>query len=337
MTSTEATDARAPAGRMTPIFILGAPRSGTTLLGGMLCRHERVAGVHAARYRGLKESDLFFSFERSFPSLEHPVDLVRFVEAFSATDYFRLSGVEKELFYRRKPKDVGSFFRLLMDEYARRRGCDFWVEKSPAHTLCYRRLERHFPDAALIVIRRNVVDCVRSNLGARPERRSSVRSGMLRYLGILKITVSFSIYNAMLDLIQRRSGQVAVALEYGELVRDKPAACARICRGLGIPYEEAMTIPPYRANTSFPGGDARRAQVLSPLETLLVRLVAAVFRLVPRRLAPLISFLVFGKRRRRPLAHHWGMLLEEHGFDARLAPCGWRGVPHESRGGTRAA
>ena len=85
--------------RSKPIFIIGSPRSGTTWLGAQLCRHSEIVGFEDERYSGLKESAFFCDFMPYFGNISSPVSYTIFIEAFAATDYFRLSGLSKDIFY----------------------------------------------------------------------------------------------------------------------------------------------------------------------------------------------------------------------------------------------
>ena len=308
-----------------PIFVLGMPRSGTTLTGGLLAQHPLIAGVSEERYGGLKESDIFGQIEEYFGNLADPIDFVRFLETFAASDYFRGTGLDKELFYRARPTDFTSFFNLLMNTFAENRECTHWVEKSPAHLLCFERILERFPKAFIVIIQRNQVDCVRSHIALR-----SYTSRRAYRKAILKAAVTYAIYRSRLDdLVKSVKPDQSIIVGYDDLKTDIPRASLAMCDGLGLQYADAMHQAPYSANSSFHGSNhkKRASQPMPKGDRLLIVFAQFAVRLLPKCVRKYASrrLLLWAKR---PMAHHWGLLLEEHGFDERTtASGGWGGIP----------
>ncbi len=56
------------------------------------------------------------------------------------------------------------YFKTAMSVAAGNRGCTYWLEKTPAHTLCLADLMRAYPDAKFIAVVRNRIETVRSNV-----------------------------------------------------------------------------------------------------------------------------------------------------------------------------
>jgi len=237
------------------------------------------------------------------------VNLITFIESFAATDYFRLADGDKEQYYRDPPVDYGEFFRRLMNTIAANKEATHWVEKSPAHTLCYRKVAQHFPDARFVLIHRDLMDSVRSRIGRR--RAGRVYSRLREYGLVMKTAVEYAIYSAVTKRIERKSPQVAASVTYADLVANMAGTCRRICESLEIEFEPNMASPPYPPNTSFPSGKRQREDILSRGETIIAKLVLGLSRMIPFGLVVRLGPWLMSHGRRRPMLHHWSMLCEE--------------------------
>ena len=129
------------------IFILGAPRSGTTLLINMLV---------------INQSHIFGSaFESQFytTTLRQPYSL----ESFTGSTYFKsLLNEEEAKKIFQQSKDQISFFRNTISYCLDREGKSVFAEKSPMHTLFHKELYRDFENVVFILIKRNLCANVQS-------------------------------------------------------------------------------------------------------------------------------------------------------------------------------
>lgn len=96
-----------------PIFIIGSPRSGTSILHWSLCQHERVWGS--------EESELLMPLTRYLGQL--------FDEArrFEGRNWLDAQGVERDEFLACMGRGVEAL-------YASRAGRRHWVEQTPSNT-----------------------------------------------------------------------------------------------------------------------------------------------------------------------------------------------------------
>jgi hypothetical protein len=141
--------------RSAPVFIVGAPRSGTTLLAAMLDRHPDVAVSPETDFfllgppRGATHSDLvdaFFEMPRAR-------DLGVTPEAVAT----RLAGL---------PCTPGVLLTSVLLEYADRRGARFVGEKTPEHLLCADEILTAIPEAKIVCVERDGRDVALSLLRA---------------------------------------------------------------------------------------------------------------------------------------------------------------------------
>lgn len=140
------------------MFVLGCPRSGTTLLYDML-----ISSGKFADYR--VESNVFNRVAPAFGNLKSARDRTRLMNAWLQSDYFKRSGLEagdireKVLAAGRNP---GDFLRIIMESIARNQGVERWAEKTPAHLLYIPQIKETIPDALIIHIIRDGRDVAAS-------------------------------------------------------------------------------------------------------------------------------------------------------------------------------
>lgn len=118
-----------------PIFIIGCPRSGTTLLRLMIDSHPHIS---------------------CGPETHFLVDLANIAEQHAIR--FERFGYGSDWWY----EQTADFFRTFQMDYAQKRGKQRWAEKTPTYTRHLDVLDRLFPDCQLIHVIRNGRDVVSS-------------------------------------------------------------------------------------------------------------------------------------------------------------------------------
>jgi len=134
-----------------PVFVLGSPRSGTTLLYHMLLS----AGGFAV-YRS--ESKVFDLIAPRFGSLRAAKNREKMLDLWFQTRMFGVSEVDAEKF-RAEVMSVchtaGDFLRIFMEDISRSQNVDRWAECTPEHLLYIPWIRRELPDAQFIHIIRD--------------------------------------------------------------------------------------------------------------------------------------------------------------------------------------
>lgn len=141
-----------------PIFVVGHPRSGTTLLASMLGRHPDIASTPETLYMTEGQFQLGSSFSKGAAATAARMQRTRLRHLpFTETD------VSEEL-SRIGTLDAPSVFATLLDMFRRRQGKPRVLEKSPVHVRHIDELLAWFPDARILWIVRDGRACVSSLL-----------------------------------------------------------------------------------------------------------------------------------------------------------------------------
>jgi hypothetical protein len=137
--------------RHAPVFVLGCPRSGTTVLYHMLLS----AGDFAV-YR--TESNVFNLLVPRFRGMHSAKDRRELLDVWLRSKLFRVSGLDPGEISTRlmsECRNGGDFLRIVMREIARKQGVARWGDCTPEHLLYMAEIKRQIPDALFIHIIRD--------------------------------------------------------------------------------------------------------------------------------------------------------------------------------------
>ncbi len=131
-----------------PIFIVGMPRSGTTLLRAMLCAHSRITISPESHFLN------YWLRQYQHLDLREREGFDEFWSAFSSSQRFSYFGVEPEGLRSRllSTSDISfkHIFQSLLEAYAQRMDKPRWGEKTPIHHEHLDTLFDWFPNAQVI-------------------------------------------------------------------------------------------------------------------------------------------------------------------------------------------
>jgi LPS sulfotransferase NodH len=211
--------------RTGPIFVVGAPRSGTTLLLEALNRHPDV---------WLCEETYFLHFvwgrRRRLGDLRDPRSRRRLVDAYLATKRIRQQDVDlAKLAEALMEEGTGceAFFESLMRFCARAHGRTRFGEKTPDHARHADVLCDLFPDCALVHLVRDPRDVVASLL-RMPWADRSVLANTRQWVECQRGALG----------VRERANYVRVV--YEDLVANPEAELAKLCGAVGLPYSGVM-------------------------------------------------------------------------------------------------
>lgn len=262
-----------------PIFIVGCPRSGTTLLQLMLHAHPRIAIPPETRFlvRVYRE-------RARFGDLSEKRNRRRLARWLVRRKRLRLRVLEVDPKRLKRqiiagPPTVGSAAGIVFRAYARRFGKPRWGDKRPGYWRDLDVVLRMFPDAQIVHIVRDVRACVAS-LKSMPWWRGGVVAAVA--------TWKLSLVRCQRDTRRLPVGSY-LQIHYEQLVADPERELRRLCEFLGEKYHPAMTEPAPVAAYAVPAsrtwhvrtaGEVDTAKVeswrseLSPAELGFVELVA---------------------------------------------------------------
>jgi len=134
-----------------PVFVLGCPRSGTTVLYHML-----LSAGNFAVYRA--ESNVFSVLQPRFGNLRSRSNRRDLLRLWLKSRLFRDTGLNAESISEKILRDchsAGDFLRITMEETARQQGVERWADCTPDHLLYIREIKRQIPNALIVHIVRD--------------------------------------------------------------------------------------------------------------------------------------------------------------------------------------
>ena len=210
-----------------PIFIVGAPRSGTTLLRNMLNRHPGIAICGETQFHRN-----VYSRRRAFGNLADPKNRERLVHEYLSTERIGRLGMDLSKLRGRlvRADSYRDVFTGILEHYAESQGKQRCGEKTPQHAVFTETLCDWYPGATIIHLVRDPRDVVAS-LQRMPWASNSVVTNA-------RVWVS---RNAAAGRSSHRPGYLLVY--YETLVTRPEQELARICTHLGEEYFSSMLIP----------------------------------------------------------------------------------------------
>ncbi len=213
-----------------PIFVVGVPRSGTTLLAAMLGAHARIiCGPETHFFSDLLPAVVRQIRRRSnWPAaaLDYLYSIRHVGESIPANYGLGRDELAGEL-ARRKPS-VPSVLTAMLDLYMRRNGKQRWVEKTPDHLPCVEQIRGYYPDSPIIRIIRDPRDVVISLV--------RVSWGPDSLLSAIELWRRYDDASARFFARDRRCH----TLHYKDLVRDPEPVLRDLCRAIDEPFDSAM-------------------------------------------------------------------------------------------------
>lgn len=222
----------------SPLFVLGVPRSGTSLLYGLLNQHPQIALLY--------EGDL-------------PLLWPLFLKHRSKADWlerwnFWSGAVERhQISVRGIPagvSDIRSATEAAYRQYAGQKGATIWGCKSPNQYDSVDRLANLFPNARFLILWRDPVDVCRSMIRAR-----TMTSPRFRQRGL--------VHRALLGCYQlarqsdrlKKRGALVHEIQYERLIEKPAEELPKICQFLNIDYDPRMESLQGADRSALPPGE----------------------------------------------------------------------------------
>lgn len=198
-----------------PVFIVGMPRSGTTLLQGILC--------NSRKYFPMPETHFFSRVAYGLPetnfSRENREQMRRILKRKSKID---IDGTVWHEFQSQK-----EIFEYLISTFNRHNKRTF-LEKTPRHVFFYLQILKYYPDAKFICMIREPKNTVSSLLTMSQKRQKSVLRISLFYNKIAK---------AIINIMPNHN---VLVVKYENLVDQADQTLKRICQFVNIPFDSNL-------------------------------------------------------------------------------------------------
>ena len=243
-----------PGDRSTPVFVLGLPRTGTSLL-------ERILGGHA---------DVVLCGELNDFRMQYKWVSDHYCPGFfDALALARLAAVDHA--------DLG---RRYLDHVAwRAPGARLFTDKNPGNFMMAGSILRALPHAKVIHLRRNPMDSGFSNL----KELFAANAHAYSY-DFADIAAHYRNYSRLMDHWHTIAPGRILDVHYEDMVSDPEAAARRVMAYLGLDYDDAQI----RVEASaLPSSTASSAQVRQPIHTRNI----GGWKRYADRLAPLQALL----------------------------------------------
>ncbi len=263
-----------------PIIIVGMNRSGTKWLSNILCNHPEIYGVQTELDDGIVETNLFGIIQNKF-DITQPDDYVGFIELWSASNFFKQTKLNKEIFYQLSPRPTDFFdiFKFVMETCAIRENKKYWLQKT-SPILAENVLE-YFNNAHVLLIKREPIHTIKSTLKIFIERRNGKKS---LYLFLRQIYI-YILDEKRIHNIEKQ--KKAILISYENLKKNSENEIKKICDKIGLQFEKDMLNITYKKNTSFKNKDDRN-QIFTKTDEKIIRVLTTLLRMIP---FPLMKFM----------------------------------------------
>ncbi|MBO2447929.1 sulfotransferase [Actinomadura barringtoniae] len=225
-----------------PVFIIGCPRSGTTLLQQMLDSHPRVALPAETRFTLTS-----YQARCTFGDLREADNRRRLGEWITRRGQtkFDTMGLDPDAIVERivaGPPTIGSAVETVFRSYASAHGKARWGDKRPSYFRKVPLLLRMFPDAQFVHLIRDGRDAVAS-LRSMPWYGGDLYTAALTWREAI---------DTGRRLARSFGPDTYFEFQYEHLVADPERELRRLCAFLGEDYDPGMTEPHHVARRTIP-------------------------------------------------------------------------------------
>ena len=220
-----------------PTFIVGAPRSGTTLLRNMLNRHPAIAVCRETEFY-----HFIYRRRRAFGNLAILRNRQRLVKEYLSTERIRRLRLNLALLEQTLLEEGSSYealFLSLLRLYARAHEKKRCGEKTPQHSLFAETLCEWYPGATIIHLLRDPRD-VAASLMRMPSAPGDA-------LGCARLWLHYN-----LSASRSRHRPKYMLVRYEHLVAQPEQELARVCAFIGEQYVPEMLVPNWDPTANRP-------------------------------------------------------------------------------------
>ena len=252
-----------------PIFVIGKNRSGTKWLSNILANHHDIGVIQRRGDGGIVETNMFVNYPHLLGPLYNEENFAALKALFLQSNFFRVSGVDKNFVLKENKRDYEEFFRNFMEKYAADQDVNHWLQK--ANSLVLPKLKRKFPDAKFIIIQRKDFKAnVFSSFALEAGKRSFFRVALKEvFLYQLHAKIENKFFNQ----------KHVFELNYENLKKDSTNQVKRLCDFLGLTFEEEILDVKFQPNTSY--DKVTKEEVDTNWRRIVIDGLNILFKLIP--------------------------------------------------------
>lgn len=222
---------RAPAEKRSPVFLVGFPRSGTTLLEQVLSAHSGLVCLEEREHLAQAAQDV----------AADPGKLASLTNE-------QIEGIRSE-YWRRVKADVKIGDRIVVD-------------KLPLNIIFLPLIRRVFPESKILLALRDPRDVVLSCF----QQRFGMNAAMVQFLQLETAAAYYDKVMSLGLLCRERLGLSVLEVRYEDVVADLERVARSVTSFLELPFEEAMLSPAETARARNINTPSAR-QVVEPIYT----------------------------------------------------------------------
>lgn len=224
--------------RASPVFIVGAQRSGTTMLRLMLNMHPNLV----IPFESVFIPEIYRQLD-SYGSLDCKENIARLLEVIADHPFVRRGKLiqDKTAILACNPRTYSELVRAIYAVYAESKGKPRWGDKTPSYVTEIDVLRHLFPDCLVIHIVRDGRDVAVSRRGLH---WGSTNLPKLARDWSWQVTLGHKM-GAMLD------GRY-LEIRYEDLVLEPEATLVKVCHFIGEPYSSKMLDYSIGADSEMP-------------------------------------------------------------------------------------
>jgi len=213
------------------IFLVGAPRSGTTILQALLASHPRITSFPETKF-------FHYLWNNRLKS-----KLCDRLHEFFHEEIFRPDLYSKsEIYNRGSTSDQIKWFVGILDQLATEENNSIWLEKTPEHVYFVQDILNYLPDAKFIHVIRNPLDVVAS---MRKATSDPVNNAIWGGEWTLQFCVERWKSSALVNNYFRNDSR-HLLVRYEDLLEDKVKILSQCCYFIDVVYDREM-LRNYRA------------------------------------------------------------------------------------------
>ena len=219
-----------------PVFIVGVPRSGTTLLAALLSAHSKMScGPETHFFRNLPNSNL----DHLVGSDSWITNAVEFISSISHTSYsdsgktllidkYHISKSQIADYLRNKEPSIQNILSSITEQHMVSNGKIRWIEKTPDHIEYVHTIRKYFPTSPIIRIIRDPRDTALS-LMKMPWGTMTIHEALLYWIRIDDSSKDFF-----------RTDKASYTIRYEDLIQVPTDQLKEVCDFIGEEFEESM-------------------------------------------------------------------------------------------------